>query len=301
MVHCDLFDNQKSIYQEYEGNYRREVRRAIGRLNGRSDDQNNPWMQLRKAAIHGQLFRRYFTDKMVEDMAKTLMKRVPQSRLMQEDLGKLTQELKGESDFHLHLWCRDEPCIASYDVPKDSWMQSGKVQKLLELIGKFEKNGDRVLVFSKFVMVLEILEECLASAKIKYRILKGDTRVDERQNIIDDFNEDPSIPVFLLTTGAGGTGINLTSANKVIIFDQSDNPQDDIQAENRAHRFGQTREVEIIRLLTTGTIEELVHKACQRKLELAGKITGYSEDISSKAIEAEVREMFAKKDQGGSP
>lgn len=298
VVYCDLLDSQKSVYQEYEGNYRREVRRAIGRLNGRSDDQNNPWMQLRKAAIHGQLFRRFFTDKKVEAMAKVLMTHVPQSRLMQDDMGKLIQELKGESDFKLHLWCRDEPCIAKFDVPEASWMESGKVKKLLELIREFKKNGDRVLVFSKFVMVLEILEECLASANVDYRILKGDTKVTDRQFIIDEFNDDPSIPVFLLTTGAGGTGINLTSANKVIVFDQSDNPQDDIQAENRAHRFGQTREVEIIRLLTKGTIEELVHKACQRKLELAGQITGHAEDISAKTIEADVRAMLAQEDAG---
>jgi SWI/SNF-related matrix-associated actin-dependent regulator 1 of chromatin subfamily A len=81
----------------------------------------------------------------------------------------------------------------------------------------------------------------------------------------------------------------LELANKVIIFDQSDNPQDDIQAENRAHRLGQTRPVEIIRLISEGTVEELVYKACEKKLELANKVTGWAVEMTSGEMESAVK------------
>ncbi|KAJ9157366.1 ATP-dependent helicase fft2 [Pleurostoma richardsiae] len=299
--YCDLYEKQAAIYHDYESNFRRGKEPRVRTNNGRSNDQNNVWIQLRKAAIHGQLFRRFFTDKKVKEMAKMLMDRVSQDELRQPNLHHLIDELKNCSDFELHLWCRDYPFLKEFDCPPDSWLDSGKVQKLLDLVRQFQQNGDRALVFSRFAMVITILEECLASAGIDYRVLQGDTAVSERQDLIHEFNQDASIPVFLLTTGAGGTGINLTAANKVIIFDQSDNPQDDIQAENRAHRLGQKREVEIIRLLSKGTIEELVHKACQKKLELAGKITGYAEDITAKDLESEVRNMLAEGEGAASP
>ncbi|KAK2610984.1 hypothetical protein N8I77_004368 [Diaporthe amygdali] len=290
-VYCDMDDSQKELYEDFVRKFRdAKLHKALS--GGRKNDMNNPWIQLRKAAIHPQLFRRFFTDEKCEKMAKTLMKSVSQDILRQPNLTHLTNELKNESDFQLHLWCRDYPCIRSFDCPQDTWLKSGKVQKLLELIGGYQKEGDRVLVFSRFAMVLSILEECLAQAGINHLVLQGETKVAERQQLIDQFNEDKTITVFLLTTKAGGTGINLTAANKVVLFDQSDNPQDDIQAENRAHRLGQQREVEVSRLLSKGTIDELIYKACQRKLELAGKITGHHEEITDEDVEAEVSKML---------
>ncbi|ROT35462.1 SNF2 family domain-containing protein [Sodiomyces alkalinus F11] len=298
VVYCDLAPAQKDLYESYEKLFKSEPS-TRNKANARQNDQNNPWIQLRKAAVHPQLFRRYFDDKKVEAMAKVLMRKVPQTELQQPHLHHLIGELKNCSDFELHLWCRDYPCLAEFDVPDRSWMESGKVTKLLELIHKYEQNGDRVLVFSKFAKVIEILREVLFSDGVKHCVLYGATSVDERQNLINEFNENKDITAFLLTTGAGGTGINLTSANKVIIFDQSDNPQDDIQAENRAHRLGQKREVEVIRLLTSHTIEELIYKACTKKVELANKVTGATEEEMSKNAEAnlekEVRKMM--KDQ----
>ncbi|KAL2757651.1 hypothetical protein ACRALDRAFT_2097318 [Sodiomyces alcalophilus JCM 7366] len=298
VVYCELAPVQKELYESYEQLFKSEPS-SRNKANARQNDQNNPWIQLRKAAIHPQLFRRFFDDAKVEAMAKVLMKKVPQTELQQPHLHHLIGELKNCSDFELHLWCRDYPCLAGFDVPDKSWMESGKVTKLLELIRQYEQNGDRVLVFSKFAKVVEILREVLFSAGVKHCVLYGATSVEERQNLINEFNENSDITAFLLTTGAGGTGINLTSANKVIIFDQSDNPQDDIQAENRAHRLGQKREVEVIRLLTSHTIEELIYKACTKKIELANKVTGAVEEEMAKNaetnLEKEVRKMM--KDQ----
>ncbi|KAL7927463.1 SNF2 family N-terminal domain-containing protein [Trichoderma austrokoningii] len=296
VVHCDLPEAQKEVYDEYEEVFKMEPsQRGARESRGRQNDQNNVWIQLRKAALHPLLFRRHFTDKMVTEMAKILMDRVDQSELHQPDIKHLVQELKNSSDFELHLWCRDYPrLLKQFDIAPTAALESGKVRKLMELIEQYQKNGDRVLVFSKFSRIIELLQEVLAHHDIDYRVLAGDTKVADRQPLIDEFNQDHGIPVFLLTTGAGGTGINLTSANKVIIFDQSDNPQDDIQAENRAHRFGQKRDVEVIRLIASHTIEELIYKACQKKIELANKVTGVADETEaemSKNLEQEVRKM----------
>ncbi|PHH75248.1 hypothetical protein CDD83_4432 [Cordyceps sp. RAO-2017] len=296
VVRCEMSETQRPVYDEYEALFRLEPSQRAGRAHGRLNDQNNVWMQLRKAALHPLLFRRHFTDDKVEAMGRILMERVPQSELHQPDLGHLTQELKNASDFELHLWCRDYArLLGQFDLPAGAELDSGKVRTLLRLIRQYQERGDRVLVFSKFSRLIELLREVLALQGIEHRVLMGNTDVSERQTLIDEFNGNGDIPVFLLTTGAGGTGINLTAANKVVIFDQSDNPQDDIQAENRAHRLGQRRDVEVVRLISTRTIEELVYKACQKKIELANKVTGAAEAESSSSernMEKEVRKMM---------
>ncbi|OAA39732.1 SNF2-related protein [Metarhizium rileyi] len=295
VVHCDMTDSQKATYDEYEELFKLEPPLRALKAKGRQNDQNNVWMQLRKAALHPLLFRQHFTDEMVGEMGKTLMDRIPQSELHQPDIKHLVQELKNSSDFELHLWCRDYPrLLKQFDIPSAAELDSGKVKKLLELIRQYQENGDRVLVFSKFSRLIELLQEVLALQGIDHRVLMGTTNVSDRQTLIDEFNQDDTIPVFLLTTGAGGTGINLTAANKVIIFDQSDNPQDDIQAENRAHRLGQKRDVEVVRLIASHTIEELIYTACQKKIELANKVTGALEDSleGEDNIEQEVRKMM---------
>ena len=298
--YCGMSEYQKDIYLEYEEYFKAEPSQKKARAastRGRHNDQNNVWMQLRKAAIHPLLFRRHFTDEIADKMAKIAWDNLSKDELRCGELRHLEGELKGSSDFELHLWCRDYPrLLGKFDYPAERDMDSGKVQKLLELVTQYKENGDRVLVFSKFSRIIEMLQEVLATKGYDYRVLTGSTNVSERQQLINEFNDDVDIPVFLLTTAAGGTGINLTSANKVIIFDQSDNPQDDIQAENRAHRLGQKRDVEVIRLLSSNTIEELVYKACQKKIELANKVTGAMTDEDGldveKNMEQEVRKMM---------
>ncbi|GAB1310359.1 DNA-dependent ATPase fun30 [Madurella fahalii] len=297
VITCRMDLVQQSLYRDYERRFRKDDSQASSSAirEGRDNDTNNVWIQLRKSAIHPQLFRRFFKDRDVEKMAEILMKKVPQAELKQPKLDHLTNELKALSDFELHLWCRDYKCIRNYDLPEGSWMDCAKVQALLKLVREYQENGDRALVFTRFAKVIEILGECLASEGIEYLSLQGNTDVSERQELINEFNSDETIPVFLLTTGSGGTGINLTAANKVIIFDQSDNPQDDIQAENRAHRLGQTRPVEIIRLVSEGTVEELVYRACEKKLELANKVTGWSSvEMSSREMESAVKDELLR-------
>ena len=171
-------------------------------------------------------------------------------------------------------------------------MNSGKVDKLCELLKKFKENGDRTLIFSQFTLVMDILEYVLETINMGFFRLDGRTNVEDRQSILDAFYEQTDIPVFMLSTKAGGAGINLACANKVIIFDSSFNPQEDVQAENRAHRVGQTREVEVIRLVTKGTIEEQIYALGQTKLALDQRVVGddladskRSEEVGMKVVE----------------
>ncbi|KAI1439692.1 SNF2 family N-terminal domain-containing protein [Annulohypoxylon stygium] len=265
-----MHDAQKRIYDSIKGRYLLP--------NGVKSKGSHPWMQLRKAAIHHQLFRDHFTDSTVEKMVDILWKKCSEEELgvqTKEPRHKalLLEELMDKSDFQLHLWCKDfKEYIGHLDIPDRSWEESPKVQKLLELVRGYMKTGDRVLVFSRFDMVIDILRETLHHANIRYCCLTGGLDTAARFPECQEFTNNLDIPVFLLTTGAGGTGLNLTAANKIILFDQSDNPQDDVQASNRAHRIGQTRDVEVIRLITEKTVERLIYNSCVKKLVLASRV-----------------------------
>ena len=126
----------------------------------------------------------------------------------------------------------------------------------------------------QFTQILDILQVILKQESIKFLVLTGSTPVDVRQGLVDEFTEDESIPVFLLSTKAGGMGINLTAASVVILFDQDFNPHNDRQAADRAYRIGQKRDVEIIKLISRGTIEEDMLKLGETKLALDEAVAG---------------------------
>ena len=171
-------------------------------------------------------------------------------------------------------------------------MESGKVSKLVEILKDiiFDRK-EKVLVFSLFTQMLDILELVLSTMNIKFLRLDGSTQVNDRQALIDKFYEDKDIPVFILSTKAGGFGINLVCANNVVIFDQSFNPHDDKQAADRAHRVGQTKEVSITTLITKDSIEERILQLAQNKLALD---TYISEDgkKGEEALENKVSDML---------
>jgi len=295
VVYCELHEAQRPLYKSFETEFRGGEGKEKDKKFEAVNPENNPWIQTRKAALHPYLFRRFYDDEKVKKMATTLWKNWPSNEVRPETLTKFVDELKQYSDFDLHLWCRDHAVIRSFDIPEGSLLWSGKVQKLLELVREYKANGDRVLVFSRFQMTVPILQEIFELEGIKNLQFQGSTDVAVRQELIEEFNEDDSITAFIITTGSGATGINLTAANKVIIFDPSDNPQTDIQAENRAHRIGQTRPVEIIRLITKGTVEELILAAGQKKIELARKVTGEKDGEAAAIAAAQMTDAELKK------
>ncbi|KAK4148055.1 switch 2 [Dichotomopilus funicola] len=135
----------------------------------------------------------------------------------------------------------------------------GKWKILKKLLRFWHENGDKVLVFSHSVRLLRILQHLFHNTSYNFSFLDGSLSYEDRQKVVDDFNSDPSQFVFLISTRAGGVGLNITSANKVVIFDPHWNPSYDLQAQDRAYRIGQVRDVDVFRLVSAGTIEEIVY------------------------------------------
>jgi SWI/SNF-related matrix-associated actin-dependent regulator 1 of chromatin subfamily A len=133
------------------------------------------------------------------------------------------------SDFELHKLCVAYPKIHEFKLSESDWMDAGKVRKLMEILPNLQTNGDRVLLFSQFVIMLDILEVVLSTMGLNYIRLDGQTPLPERQELIDKYQNDDSIFIFLLSTKAGGFGINLTAANYVILYDIDFNPHNDSQ------------------------------------------------------------------------
>ncbi|CAK7896958.1 ISWI chromatin-remodeling complex ATPase Isw2p [[Candida] anglica] len=146
---------------------------------------------------------------------------------------------------------------------------SQKMIILDKMLKKFQREGSRVLIFSQMSRMLDILEDYCHFRQYAYCRIDGQTDHSDRVNAIDEYNKPGSEKfVFLLTTRAGGLGINLTSADIVVLFDSDWNPQADLQAMDRAHRIGQTKQVKVFRFITENAIEEKVLERATQKLRL---------------------------------
>ncbi|MCB9666699.1 MAG: DEAD/DEAH box helicase [Myxococcales bacterium] len=148
--------------------------------------------------------------------------------------------------------------------------ESGKLGALREIVSNALEGGHRVLVFSQFVEMLKLIREMLDSREIVYEYLDGSTK--DRQERVDRFNTDESCPVFLVSLKAGGTGLNLTGADTVVHFDPWWNPAVEDQATDRAHRIGQTKIVNVYRLIARDTVEEKILQLSAKKRELVSNV-----------------------------
>lgn len=142
---------------------------------------------------------------------------------------------------------------------------SAKLAKLDQLLVELKKNDHRVLVYFQMTKMMDLMEEYLTYRQYKYIRLDGSSKLDDRRDLVHDWQTRPEIFVFLLSTRAGGLGINLTAADTVIFYDSDWNPTIDSQAMDRAHRLGQTRQVTVYRLLVRGTIEERMRDRAKQK------------------------------------
>ena len=159
------------------------------------------------------------------------------------------------------------------DYDYGSAAKSGKMQVVRALLELWKGQGNKALLFAQHRIMLDILEKFIKSMPgFNMRRMDGNTPIHSRQAMVDEFNNRANIHVFLLTTKVGGLGVNLTGANRVIIYDPDWNPSTDIQARERAWRLGQKREVMIYRLMTAGTIEEKVYHRQLFKQFLTNKI-----------------------------
>lgn len=304
---CDMTDSQAALYQDEMDAARQVFEDKANGKKAPAKASSNVLMALRKTAIHPLLSRKKYNDKKLMKIRDALLRdsefagNTPE-KVWKYLTGEGPQNIKG-GDFGLHKFCAERPCVSKYALKKEEWMDCGKVQKFKELVLSYAANGDRALVFSQFTTLMDVLEAVLETLGIRYMRLDGSTRMDSRQDMIDKFSTEADITVFMLSTKAGGAGINLAAANKVIIFDSGFNPQDDIQAENRAHRVGQTRDVDVVRLVSRGTIEEQIHALGESKLALDERVAGEGATASDeKAAEKEgekaVERMFMESLKG---
>lgn len=228
---------------------------------------SNYFVQFRKIANHPLLVRRIYNDVDVVRLAKKLY---PKGVFGYEcTLDRVIEEMKGYSDFSIHRLLYNYGIDdAKGFLPNNQVMESAKCRALAKLLPSLKEDGHRVLIFSQWTSMLDILEWALDVIGVTYRRLDGSTQVTERQTIVDTFNNDTSIFACLLSTRAGGQGLNLTGADTVIIHDLDFNPQIDRQAEDRCHRIGQAKPVTIYRLVTKNTVDENVYEIAKRKLVL---------------------------------
>ncbi|KAH9500964.1 transcriptional regulator [Bulinus truncatus] len=168
---------------------------------------------------------------------------------------------------HLVVPLEEEPPLK--DKLQTLLKGSGKLLLLDKLLVRLKETGHRVLIFSQMVRMLDIVAEYLQCRHFQYQRLDGTIRGDLRKQALDHYNAEGSTDFcFLLSTRAGGLGVNLATADTVIIFDSDWNPQNDLQAQARAHRIGQTKQVSVYRLVTSSTVEEKIVESAKKKMVL---------------------------------
>jgi len=168
---------------------------------------------------------------------------------------------------------------------------SGKTEALFEILEPLLAEGQKVLVFSQFVRMLTILEEECRRRGYPTRLLTGETR--DRHQLVQEFQGDAQPGVFLLSLRAAGTGLNLTTASYVILYDPWWNPAVEAQAIDRTHRIGQTRTVNAYRLITPGTVEEKIWALQQRKAQAIADVLG-EQGFTKTLTRAELEYLFAE-------
>ncbi|WP_152656965.1 DEAD/DEAH box helicase [Oceanobacillus sp. CFH 90083] len=170
--------------------------------------------------------------------------------------------------------------------------KSGKLEQLMETVEAAINNGKRLLIFSQFTSMLEIIRKRLESADYEYFYLHGETPSKSRVEMSERFNHGEK-GIFLISLKAGGTGLNLTGADTVILYDLWWNPAVEDQAAGRAHRFGQKNVVQVIRLVTEGTIEEKIYELQQKKRELIDQVIQPGETMLSSLSEEDIKELLS--------
>ncbi|XP_049787289.1 chromatin-remodeling ATPase INO80 [Schistocerca cancellata] len=185
-----------------------------------------------------------------------------------ESLSGLWEELWGspagiEATAPPHGWSRIVPPDGRSLVT-----DSGKLTVLDGLLKRLREQGHRVLIYSQMTRMIDLLEEYARHRKLTYMRLDGSSKISERRDMVASFQQREDIFVFLLSTRAGGLGINLTAADTVVFYDSDWNPTIDQQAMDRAHRLGQTKQVTVYRLVCKGTIEERMLQRAREKSEI---------------------------------
>jgi SNF2 family DNA or RNA helicase len=174
--------------------------------------------------------------------------------------------------------------------------RSEKLDLLDELVGTVLAEDTSILVFTQYVAMARLLEDHLTGSGVPHQFLHGGTPVRQRDAMVAAFQEGPAaggVPVFLLSLKAGGTGLNLTRADHVVHVDRWWNPAVEDQATDRAHRIGQTRPVQVHRMITQGTVEERVAELLRRKRSLADSVLARGEAALTELTNDELHDLVS--------
>ena len=169
---------------------------------------------------------------------------------------------------------------------------SSKLNQCIDLVNDAISSGHKVLLFSQFTSMIDILKKELNKNDIKYMELTGKTKADKRIEMVSKFNKENDIKVFLISLKAGGTGLNLVGADIVIHFDPWWNLSVQNQATDRAHRIGQKNKVQVYKLIAENSIEEKIEKLQERKKSLADDIVKSGENFITKMSKEELMDLF---------
>lgn len=253
---------------------------------------------LRKAANHPLLLH---TAKpaVIEAMVKATFRAGRFGEGASRDM--IRAELKSLSDIELHDICLDHPRLKKFTLKEDRLFSSAKFRALAKLLPGLAKDGHRILVFSQWVKILDLLGLLCKSLDLNACRLDGSTDVAERHQLVQTFNTTTTYDVFLLSTRAGGLGINLVAADVVVLHDVDFNPEIDRQAEDRAHRIGQTRPVSVYRLVAGGTVDALIDDVARKKQQVNDQVMdkgattadkGDDDDDDRAVISAAIEDML---------
>ena len=183
------------------------------------------------------------------------------------------------------ICCDPALCYENYDGG------SAKLESCMELLNEAAAAGHKVLLFSQFTSMLEIIRNRLEAEGLRYYVLQGSTPKEKRAAMVESFNRDET-EVFLISLKAGGTGLNLTGADVVIHYDPWWNVSAQNQATDRAHRIGQKNSVQVYKLIAAGTVEEKILRLQESKRELADAVVREGEGILSAMTADELMEVF---------
>jgi len=286
MVFCPLTSRQEELY-------RAVVEKTIQDLMRSDIDKAKevlPEKRKRNPVDYSLLLdeKEYVSDDRMEDHIRKLQEYNDSLKASRGGASAYAKEIErqSENDKNFSVKSRlmdmrkavNHPYLIEYPVTEDGMFYDsgpemvdvcGKLQALDQMLAKLMKDGHKTLIFSQMTKMLDILGDYCNMKKWKFCRLDGGMNFIDRQADIDKFNQDPDHMIFLLSTRAGGLGINLTAADTVIIYDSDWNPQQDLQAQDRCHRIGQTKPVMIYRLVTANTIDHKIveRAAAKRKLE----------------------------------
>ncbi|RNB78092.1 hypothetical protein EDM59_30135 [Brevibacillus nitrificans] len=168
---------------------------------------------------------------------------------------------------------------------------SAKLEQLVKIVKEYRQQGKRILIFSQFTEMLAIIRREINQKECSFFYLDGNTAISERVQLCDRFNRGEG-EVFLISLKAGGTGLNLTGADTVILYDLWWNPAVEQQAADRAYRLGQTKDVQVVKLIAKGTIEEKVHDLQTRKKKLVQEVIHSGQDFAWKLTEEGIRDIL---------